>query len=77
MFGLTSSFFSNKQLWMVLDGRSSQEYLVNAEVPRGSILGSTFFLLYINGLPEDIICNTATFADYTSLYSKCDQASDL
>ena len=27
---------------MVLDRRSSQEYLVNAGVPQGSILGSTF-----------------------------------
>ena len=27
---------------MALDRRSSQEYLVNAGVPQGSILGSTF-----------------------------------
>ena len=62
---------------MVLDGKSSQEYPVNARVPQGFILGPTFFLLYINDLPDDIICDISIYADYTTLYSKCDQASDL
>ena len=60
---------------MVLDGNSSQEYLVNIGVPQGSILGST--LLYINDFLDDIICNITIYADDTTLYSKCDQASDL
>ena len=62
---------------MVLDGKSSQEHSVNAGFPQGSILGSTLFLLYINDLPDDVICNIAICADDTTLYSKCDQASDL
>ena len=43
----------------------------------GSILGQTFFLLYINDLPDDVIYNIAIYADDTTLYFKCDQASDL
>ena len=62
---------------MVLDRKSLQKYPVNAGVPQGSILGSTFFLLYINDLPDDVICDIAIYADETTLYSKCDQASDL
>ena len=77
IFGLMCSFLSNRQLRVVLDGKSSQEYPVNARVPQGSILGPTLFLLYINDLPDDVICNLAIYADDTTLYSKCDQASDL
>ena len=62
---------------MVLDGRSSQEYLVNAGVSQGSILGPTLFLLYLNNLPHDGIRNIAVFADDNALHCKCDQASDL
>ena len=58
-------------------GKSSQEYPVNAGVPQWSILGPTLFLLYIDDLPDDVICNIAIYADNTTLYSKCDQASDL
>ena len=68
---------SNRQLRVVLDGKSSQEYPVNAGVPLGSILGPTLFLLYINDLPDDVICNIAIYADDTTVYSKCNQASDL
>ena len=35
------------------------------------------FVLYINGLPDDVTCNVVIYADGTTLYSKCDQASDL
>ena len=62
---------------MVLDRTSSQEYPVNAGVLQGSIVGPTLFLLYINDLPDDVICDIAIYADDTTLYSKCDEASDL
>ena len=62
---------------MVLDGKSSQEYPTNAVLPPGSILDPTPFLLYINDLPDDVICDIAIYADYTTFYYKCDQASYL
>ena len=77
IFGLISSFLSNRRLQVVVDGKSSQEHPVNAGVPQGSILGPTLFLLCINDLPDDAICDIAIYADDTTLYSKCDPASDL
>ena len=62
---------------MVLDGKSSQEYPVNAGVLQYSILDPTLFLLYINDIPDDVICDIAIYADDTTLYSKCNEASDL
>ena len=76
IFGLISSFLSNRWLQVVLDGKTSQEYPVNAGVPEGSILGPALFLLYTNDLP-DVICDIAIYADDTTLYSECDRASDL
>ena len=62
---------------MVLAGRSLQEYSVNAEVLQDFILGRILFLLYINDLPDDFICNIVIYADDTTLHSKFDQVSNL
>ena len=72
-----TSFLSNRQLWLVLEGKYSQEYPVNSGVSQGSILDLILFLWYINNLPDDVIRNAAIYADDTTLCCKCDQASDL
>ena len=77
IFGLILFFLSNRCLRVVLDRKYSQEYPVNVGVRQGSILAPTFFLLYINDLPDDVVCNIAIYADDTTLFSKCNQASDL
>ena len=61
-----------------MNGNFSEKYPVNAGVPQGSILGRpALFLLYINGLLDDLICNIAIYADDTTLYFRCNQAPDL
>ena len=76
IFSLISSFLSNRRLRVVLDGKSSQEYPVKAGIPQGSILGPALFRLYINDLPDDVICDITIYADDTTHYCKCDWASD-
>ena len=77
IFDLVFSFLSNRRRRVVLDGKSSKKYSANAGVPQGSILGPTLFMLCINDLPDNVICNIVIYADDTTLYSKFDQASDL
>ena len=60
-------FFSVRQLQVVLDGKSSEEYPVNARVPKCHILGPTLSLLYINDLPNNFIFDIPIYADDTTL----------
>ena len=68
MFGLNLPYLSNRPLWVTLNGKFSYEYTVNAGVSWGFILGPTLFLLYINNLLDDAICNIAIYADDTNVY---------
>ena len=47
---------------------------ISADVSQDSILGPTIFY---NDLLNDLVCNVAIYADDTTLFSKCDQASEL
>ena len=47
------------------------------EFLKAPFFGPTLSVLYINDLPDDLICNTAIYAEDTTLYSKCHQALDL
>ena len=59
-------FHRNRRFRVVQHGKSLQEYPVNAGVSQCSILGPTLFLLFINDLPDDVICDIAIYADDTN-----------
>ena len=57
IFGFILPFLSNSWLRVVLNGKSSQEYPVNAGVPQGPI--------DLNDL--NVVCNIAIYVDDTTL----------
>ena len=59
-----------------MDGKSSQEYLVTAGVPQDSSLGPTIFYYTLMSYMM-MLSNITISAVDTTLYYKCDQASDL
>ena len=62
---------------MTSSGSGWEEHAVYSGVPQGSIFGPTLFLLHINDVFHDDICNIAIYANDTILYSKFNQASDF
>ena len=77
IFQIISSFCSGWRLKVVMDGKLSPEFTINAGIPQGSILGPTLFLLFINDLPDIVLLKFAIYVDDITLYSSCDKASDM
>ena len=66
---IITDFLSFKKEKVVLNGQASPWVSVEADVPQGSILGPLLFLIYINGLSDDLSTTATLFADDTSLFS--------
>ena len=72
LFRLSSAIGGFEWLWMGSLYKNIQLMLEFLKAPFLIL----HFSLYVNDLPDDVICDIAIYAD-TTLYSKCDQASDL
>ena len=67
---LFTSYLSDRQQIVVVDGCKSSIRSVSAGVPQGSRLGPLLFIIYINDIIEDIESDILIFADDTSLLAK-------
>ena len=66
---LIESSLSNRYQRVLLNGQSPIWLPIIAGVPQGSILGSLFFLIYINDLSKNLSSITKLFADDISIFS--------
>ena len=66
LLGLIKIFLNDRVQRVILNGKTSDWERTRAGVPRGSILGPLFFLIYINVLAKS---NVKLFADDICLFS--------
>ena len=64
---LLRDYLSNRGKRVIINGASSSWRPIKSGVPQGSVLGPLLFLVFINDLPEHLICNSKLFADDVSL----------
>ena len=72
-----SSFLSNRQQFVVINGNKSRGERVQSGVPQGTVLGPVLFILYINDI-TDVIKNSyiKIFADDSKLVKAIKSLSD-
>ena len=70
------SFLTNRRQRVLLNGSPSDWEAVVSGVPQGTIIALIFFLLFVNNVPNTLICHVMLFADDAKLYSTINEEHD-
>ena len=65
---MLNGFLAKRKQRVILNGQYSSWVDIRAGVPQGSILGALLFLIYVNGLPNDLRSECKLSVDDTSLF---------
>ena len=74
---LISSYLSNRKMFTVVSGVTSNNQNITCGVPQGSTLGPQLFTLYVNDLPLATNFDVKLFADDTNLTMSNYKVKDL
>ena len=68
ILNLIRSYIDNRRIVIAIKESKFETHYVDAGVPRGSILGSTLFNIFINDIPTTSSTHLAVYAD-TAVYA--------
>ena len=76
-YGIQGSTLASIKPWLtswslsvIVDGVCSKSVVVTSGVPQGTVLGPLMFLLFINGMQDDLVWTLRLFANDALLYHK-------
>ena len=62
------NFLSGRRQRVVVNGKLSSWEEILSGIPQGSVLGPILFVIFINDLPDEVMCTAKIFADDTKLF---------
>ena len=71
-----NAFLNGRTQRVIVNGIASRKEAVLSGVPQGSVLGPLLFVLYINDLPDTLICHCMMFADDTKSFREITDVAD-
>ena len=72
-----NAFLNGRTQRVIVNGIASRKEAVLRGVPQGSVLGPLLFVLYLNDLPDTLVCPCMTFADITKSFREITDVADM
>ncbi|CAF4444996.1 unnamed protein product [Didymodactylos carnosus] len=69
LLGWFRSYLDERNIVTMVEGFTSSSARIGCGVPQGSVLGPLLFLMFIDDLPQSMVCTCRLFADDVSLYT--------
>ena len=72
-----ANYLADRKQCVVLNSSLSATRDILAGVPQGSVLGPLLFLIYVNGIAEQLLSLTRLYADDSSLFASASNIQDI